>query len=71
MHRLPAEEQPLPAGKRLLPAEKQPLPAEKRLLPAEEQPLPAGKRLLLAETQIIRFKPAEKTRTLLPIILQK
>ena len=57
MHRLPAEEQPLPAGK--------------RLLPAEEQPLPAGKRLLLAETQIIRFKPAEKTRTLLPIILQK
>ena len=57
MHRLLAEEQPLPAGK--------------RLLPAEEQPLPAGKRLLLAETQIIRFKPAEKTRKLLPIILQK
>ena len=57
MHRLPAEEQPLPAGKRLLPAEK--------------QPLPAGKRLLLAETQIIRFKPAKKTRKLLPIILQK
>ena len=57
MHRLSAEEQPLPAGK--------------RLLPAEEQPLPAGKRLLLAETQIIRFKPAEKTRKLLPIILQK
>ena len=53
------------------PQTQQPLPAGKRLLPAEEQPLPAGKRLLLAETQIIRFKPAEKTRKLLPIILQK